>query len=54
MGYFVGPPILVTVALIWATHVGIDRALGYGLKYPSAFGDTHLGRIGRARAAEPG
>ena len=24
-----------------------DRALGYGLKYSSRFGDTHLGRIGR-------
>ena len=27
--------------------IGIDRALGYGLKFPTAFGDTHLGRIGR-------
>ena len=33
-------------ALIWGAHVGFDRALGYGLKYPTAFGDTHLGRIG--------
>jgi hypothetical protein len=43
------------VALIWAAHVGFDRALGYGLKYPSGFGDTHLGplRGGRARAAAP-
>jgi len=24
-----------------------DRMLGYGLKYASGFGDTHLGRIGR-------
>ncbi len=37
-----------TVALIWLAHVGFDRALGYGLKYPTAFQDTHLGRIGRA------
>ena len=34
-------------ALIWAAHIGFDRALGYGLKYPTAFADTHLGRIGR-------
>ena len=33
--------------LIWAAHVGFDRALGNGLKYPTAFADTHLGRIGR-------
>jgi hypothetical protein len=35
------------VALIWLAHVGFDRALAYGLKYASAFADTHLGRIGR-------
>lgn len=31
--------------LILAAHVGMDRALGYGLKYPSAFRDTHLQRL---------
>jgi len=30
-------------------HVGMDRALGYGLKLPTGFHDTHLGRIGRGR-----
>ena len=30
-------------------HVGGDRLAGYGLKYPTAFGDTHLGWIGRRR-----
>jgi len=35
------------IALIWTAHIGLDRALGYGLKYPSAFGNTHLGRLGR-------
>ena len=38
------PPVL---ALVWAAHIGFDRMLGYGLKYPTAFGDTHMGRIGR-------
>jgi len=52
--FFIPQPLLLPIALIWAAHVGIDRALGYGLKYPSAFGDTHLGRIGRARATAPG
>ena len=33
------------VGLIWATHIGIDRANGYGLKYPSGFKDTHLQRV---------
>jgi hypothetical protein len=37
-----------SLALIWLAHIGIDRALGYGLKYASGFGFTHLGRIGPA------
>jgi hypothetical protein len=55
---YVGPLILAAtllsagiglpLALVWGAHVGFDRALGYGLKYPSAFCDTHLGPIGRA------
>lgn len=40
-------PLVLAIALIWLAHVGIDRALGYGLKYASGFTDTHLGRIGR-------
>ncbi len=42
-------PVLLTVALIWVAHIGFDRAAGYGLKYGSAFGDTHLGFRGRPR-----
>jgi hypothetical protein len=38
------------LALIWLAHVGIDRALGYGLKYGASFQATHLGRIGKAAA----
>jgi hypothetical protein len=34
-------------ATVIGAHVGFDRALGYGLKLPSGFQDTHLGRIGR-------
>ena len=36
---------LVQVGLVWLAHIGVDRALGYGLKYPSAFKDTHLQRV---------
>ncbi len=39
------------VALIWTAHVGIDRALGFGLKYATSFKDTHLGRLGRPETA---
>ena len=54
-GYLGDVPLAEAVGLIWLAHVGIDRALGFGLKYASAFGDTHLGRIGRAarRSEQP-
>ena len=32
-------------------HVGMDRAVGYGLKLPTSFHDTHLGRMGREQYA---
>ena len=35
----------VRIGLIWIAHIGIDRAIGYGLKYPTAFKDTHLQRV---------
>lgn len=41
-----GNTFLMGVGLIWVAHVGFDRMLGYGLKEPTGFGDTHLGRIG--------
>ncbi|QJE72698.1 DUF4260 family protein [Aerophototrophica crusticola] len=49
-----GAEMAVLGSLIWSAHVGFDRLLGYGLKYPDAFGSTHLGTIGRAaRRAGP-
>ena len=35
----------VAVALVWLVHIGVDRAIGYGLKYPTAFKDTHIQRV---------
>lgn len=40
-------PVLFQFALIWLAHIGFDRALGYGLKYKTAFRHTHLGLIGK-------
>lgn len=39
-------PVALAGAIALA-HVGMDRSLGYGLKLPTDFKDTHLGRIGR-------
>lgn len=39
------------IALIHFAHIGLDRALGYGLKYASGFKHTHLGELGGRRKA---
>lgn len=44
-GWRLGWPTAVPVALIWLAHIGMDRMVGYGLKYPDAFKRTHLGEV---------
>src|SRR5216684_3670211 len=46
-GLALASPLVLSIAMIWLAHIGIDRALGYGLKYNAGFGFTHLGRIGK-------
>ena len=36
---------VVAVATIWLAHIAFDRLIGYGLKYPTAFKETHLARV---------
>ena len=50
LGLWLASPELQLVAAILIAHVGMDRAIGYGLKLPSSFHDTHLGRMGRDKA----
>lgn len=50
-GFAAGNEAALAVALVWVAHIGFDRALGYGLKYPTGFTATHLGAIGAARVA---
>jgi hypothetical protein len=33
------------IALIWTAHIGLDRVVGYGLKYPDDFKHTHLNQV---------
>jgi hypothetical protein len=44
---------LLPYALIWINHIGVDRLLGYGLKYSEGFGWTHLGRLGKQGFTSP-
>ena len=46
-------PALLPFALIWANHIGVDRLLGYGLKYSDGFGFTHLGLLGKRSTTVP-
>ena len=36
---------LLLLALVWCAHIGMDRAFGFGLKYPTHFSDTHMQRV---------
>jgi hypothetical protein len=47
-GFALASPLTLSIAMIWMAHIGLDRALGYGLKYFEGFTYTHLGRIGPA------
>ena len=49
-GLLLGRAAWLPFALIWFNHIGVDRLLGYGLKYPDGFGFTHLSRLGKTPA----
>jgi hypothetical protein len=44
-GYETRRPVATAIAIIWFAHIAFDRLLGYGLKYPAHFKDTHLQRV---------
>jgi Domain of unknown function (DUF4260) len=45
VGLLLGSHALLPFALIWMNHIGIDRLMGYGLKYPAGFKFTHLSKL---------
>ena len=47
LGWWQGKPLVAALALTWLAHVGLDRLLGYGLKYDDSFQHTHLGHLGQ-------
>jgi hypothetical protein len=47
LGLAIGSVPVAAAGAILVAHSGMDRMAGYGLKFPSSFKDTHLGRIGR-------
>lgn len=49
LGVWSGVDGVTLAGAILVAHVGMDRAIGYGLKLPTSFQETHLGRIGKSR-----
>jgi len=47
LGLLLHVEVLWQIALIITAHDAFDRTLGYGLKYTSAFSNTHLGFVGK-------
>lgn len=45
VGLLLTDQLVLAVGLIWSAHIGMDRAIGYGLKYSTNFKDTHLNRV---------
>ena len=45
LGVLLSNPTALAFGLIWSAHIGMDRMIGYGLKYPTEFKDTHLNRV---------
>lgn len=44
-GWYLSNDILWLVGIIHFGHASMDRAFGYGLKYPDSFKHTHLGQL---------
>jgi len=45
-GYGFNLRFVLGCGIIWFAHIAADRVLGYGLKFPTNFKDTHLGHLG--------
>ena len=50
VGFATASPLTLSIAMIWLAHIGVDRALGFGLKYFEGFSFTHLGRTGKLKS----
>lgn len=37
--------LIIQIGLILTAHIAMDRMLGFGLKYPTNFKDTHLQKV---------
>ena len=45
LGFLAEGQLAMALGLIWIAHIGVDRLLLFGLKYPMGFRETHLQRV---------
>ncbi len=45
IGWFFPHHTVLLAGLLLAAHIGLDRFLGFGLKYPTTFKDTHIQHV---------
>jgi hypothetical protein len=48
-GWWQAKPLVLALSLVWLAHIGVDRLLGYGLKYDDSFKRRCC--VGRSRQA---
>jgi hypothetical protein len=54
LGWWQHQRLALALGLVWLAHIGMDRLMGYGLKYGDNAQHTHLGLLGSHKApAEP-
>lgn len=44
-GIYLNDNLFINIAIIWFGHIGMDRMIGYGLKYSSGFKHTHFSKL---------
>jgi hypothetical protein len=54
LGWWQHRPLVLGLGLVWLAHIGLDRLMGYGLKYDDHFQHTHLGILGGDRKTSIG
>jgi len=45
LGFAFAVPLVMQIAVIWFAHIGMDRTVGFGLRYPTESKITHLQRV---------
>jgi hypothetical protein len=53
-GWWQNKSLFLAIGVVWLGHIGMDRMLTFGLKYPDHFQHTHLSHSKNGRTANGG